>query len=162
MGVVSAFAQTLRRYTSLNHLAQAARAVLQNTSQINQMLSDLNRVDFANVQVTWQRHPLALPCSGLTSKPQLDAAGSSSLPGLYICSGKPEACAQPPATCYLVWIPLVAGLTSSVLVCLHSKCSQPLDLVWLALSCQKSANNCRVEDSPWGFEAILSADYEPL
>lgn len=52
VGVVSAFAQTLRRYTSLNHLAQAARAVLQNTAQINQMLSDLNRVDFANVQVT--------------------------------------------------------------------------------------------------------------
>ncbi|XP_072372996.1 transcription factor RFX3 isoform X3 [Scyliorhinus torazame] len=50
VGAVSAFAQTLRRYTSLNHLAQAARAVLQNTSQINQMLSDLNRVDFANVQ----------------------------------------------------------------------------------------------------------------
>ncbi|XP_036168362.1 DNA-binding protein RFX2 isoform X5 [Myotis myotis] len=50
VSVVSAFAQTLRRYTSLNHLAQAARAVLQNTSQINQMLSDLNRVDFANVQ----------------------------------------------------------------------------------------------------------------
>ncbi|XP_041475684.1 transcription factor RFX3-like isoform X3 [Lytechinus variegatus] len=49
-GAVTAFAQTLRRYTSLNHLAQAARAVLQNTSQINQMLSDLNRVDFANVQ----------------------------------------------------------------------------------------------------------------
>jgi len=48
---VGAFAQTLRRYTSLNHLAQAARAVLQNTSQINQMLTDLNRVDFANVQV---------------------------------------------------------------------------------------------------------------
>uniref|UniRef100_A0A8C3GWR4 Regulatory factor X1 n=1 Tax=Corvus moneduloides TaxID=1196302 RepID=A0A8C3GWR4_CORMO len=46
-----AFAQTLRRYTSLNHLAQAARAVLQNTAQISQMLSDLNRVDFANVQV---------------------------------------------------------------------------------------------------------------
>ncbi|XP_072560675.1 MHC class II regulatory factor RFX1a isoform X5 [Paramormyrops kingsleyae] len=46
----SAFAQTLRRYTSLNHLAQAARAVLQNTTQINQMLSDLNRVDFTNVQ----------------------------------------------------------------------------------------------------------------
>ncbi|KAK7161180.1 hypothetical protein R3I94_003997 [Phoxinus phoxinus] len=45
-----AFAQTLRRYTSLNHLAQAARAVLQNTAQITQMLSDLNRVDFTNVQ----------------------------------------------------------------------------------------------------------------
>lgn len=55
MAVVSAFAQTLRRYTSLNHLAQAARAVLQNTSQINQMLSDLNRVDFANVQVSSRR-----------------------------------------------------------------------------------------------------------
>ncbi len=51
MTSASAFAQTLRRYTSLNHLAQAARAVLQNTAQINQMLSDLNRVDFANVQV---------------------------------------------------------------------------------------------------------------
>ncbi|XP_030369322.1 DNA-binding protein RFX2 isoform X2 [Scaptodrosophila lebanonensis] len=47
---VSAFCQTLRRYTSLNHLAQAARAVLQNGAQITQMLSDLNRVDFHNVQ----------------------------------------------------------------------------------------------------------------
>lgn len=50
MTAVSAFAQTLRRYTSLNHLAQAARAVLQNYNQINQMLTDLNRVDFRNVQ----------------------------------------------------------------------------------------------------------------
>ncbi|XP_055849155.1 DNA-binding protein RFX2 isoform X1 [Episyrphus balteatus] len=47
---ISAFCQTLRRYTSLNHLAQAARAVLQNNSQIAQMLNDLNRVDFHNVQ----------------------------------------------------------------------------------------------------------------
>uniref|UniRef100_A0A3Q0RIV6 Regulatory factor X1 n=1 Tax=Amphilophus citrinellus TaxID=61819 RepID=A0A3Q0RIV6_AMPCI len=47
---VGSFSQTLRRYTSLNHLAQAARAVLQNSAQINQMLSDLNRVDFNNVQ----------------------------------------------------------------------------------------------------------------
>jgi regulatory factor X 1/2/3 len=47
---VSAFSQMLRRYTSLNHLAQAARAVLQNSSQIAQMLNDLNRVDFHNVQ----------------------------------------------------------------------------------------------------------------
>ncbi len=51
IAAVSAFAQTLRRYTSLNHLAQAARAVLQNNGQINQMLNDLNRVDFPNVQV---------------------------------------------------------------------------------------------------------------
>lgn len=50
MTAVSAFAQTLRRYTSLNHLAQAARAVLQNYTQISQMLADLNRVDFRNVQ----------------------------------------------------------------------------------------------------------------
>ncbi|XP_053442673.1 MHC class II regulatory factor RFX1 isoform X2 [Nycticebus coucang] len=50
VAAAGAFSQTLRRYTSLNHLAQAARAVLQNTAQINQMLSDLNRVDFANVQ----------------------------------------------------------------------------------------------------------------
>ncbi|XP_037799254.1 DNA-binding protein RFX2-like [Penaeus monodon] len=47
---VASLAQTLRRYTSLNHLAQAARAVLQNSSQITQMLADLNRVDFHNVQ----------------------------------------------------------------------------------------------------------------
>ncbi|KAF6198175.1 hypothetical protein GE061_007922, partial [Apolygus lucorum] len=50
VSAVAAFAQTLRRYTSLNHLAQAARAVLQNSVQINQMLTDLNRVDFHNVQ----------------------------------------------------------------------------------------------------------------
>lgn len=47
---MASLAQTLRRYTSLNHLAQAARAVLQNSNQITQMLSDLNRVDFHNVQ----------------------------------------------------------------------------------------------------------------
>uniref|UniRef100_H2Z0C4 RFX-type winged-helix domain-containing protein n=1 Tax=Ciona savignyi TaxID=51511 RepID=H2Z0C4_CIOSA len=50
ISAVSAFSQTLRRYTSLNHLAQAARAVLNNVAQINQMLADLNRVDFNNVQ----------------------------------------------------------------------------------------------------------------
>ncbi|XP_014663299.1 PREDICTED: DNA-binding protein RFX2-like isoform X3 [Priapulus caudatus] len=53
LAAVNAFAQTLRRYTSLNHLAQAARAVLQNSSQISQMLTDLNRVDFNNVQASW-------------------------------------------------------------------------------------------------------------
>lgn len=51
-----AFSQTLRRYTSLNHLAQAARAVLQNSGQVSQMLSDLNRVDFGNVQVGGSQH----------------------------------------------------------------------------------------------------------
>ncbi|PAA63540.1 hypothetical protein BOX15_Mlig034263g2 [Macrostomum lignano] len=55
---LNAFAQTLRRYTSLNHLAQAARAVLGNAAQIAQMLTDLNRVDFANVQeqASWVCH----------------------------------------------------------------------------------------------------------
>lgn len=53
MSTVTAFGQTLRRYTSLNHLAQAARAVLQNSSQIAQMLNDLNRVDFHNVHVSF-------------------------------------------------------------------------------------------------------------
>ena len=50
LSAVSVLAQTLRRYTSLNHLAQAARAVLKNPTQINQMLIDLSRVDFNNVQ----------------------------------------------------------------------------------------------------------------
>lgn len=49
----AAMAQSLRRYTSLNHLAQAARAVLHNSQQIHQMLADLNRVDFHNVQVVF-------------------------------------------------------------------------------------------------------------
>merc|ERR1719225_282149 len=50
INAVKSLAQTLRRYTGLNHLAQAARAVLQNSSQVSQMLSDLNKVDFTNVQ----------------------------------------------------------------------------------------------------------------
>ncbi|XP_065175750.1 DNA-binding protein RFX2-like isoform X2 [Sycon ciliatum] len=55
MTAVSALSQTLRRYTSLNHLAQAARAVLQNSSQIAQMLNDLIKVDFQSIQeqATW-------------------------------------------------------------------------------------------------------------
>ena len=67
LSAVVAFSQTLRRYTSLNHLAQAARAVLQNSTQISQMLADLNRVDFANVQVIQCLHSpvarYALLCS---------------------------------------------------------------------------------------------------
>ncbi|XP_035211003.1 transcription factor RFX3-like [Stegodyphus dumicola] len=50
LSAISAFAQTLRRYTSLNHLAQAARAVLQSSTQIKQMTSDLNKIDFRNIQ----------------------------------------------------------------------------------------------------------------
>uniref|UniRef100_A0A8R1TKW2 RFX-type winged-helix domain-containing protein n=1 Tax=Onchocerca volvulus TaxID=6282 RepID=A0A8R1TKW2_ONCVO len=47
---VRTLAQTLRRYTSLNHLASAARSVLQKPDQIHQMLQDFNRVDIASVQ----------------------------------------------------------------------------------------------------------------
>lgn len=43
MTAVRTFAQTLRRYTTV-------RAVLQNYTQINQMLTDLNHVDFRNIQ----------------------------------------------------------------------------------------------------------------
>ncbi|XP_060800947.1 transcription factor RFX3 isoform X2 [Amyelois transitella] len=54
-GAAGALAAALRRYTSLNHLAQAARAVLNNQLQIQQMLADLNRVDFRVVreQAAW-------------------------------------------------------------------------------------------------------------
>uniref|UniRef100_A0A0M3IUN5 RFX-type winged-helix domain-containing protein n=1 Tax=Ascaris lumbricoides TaxID=6252 RepID=A0A0M3IUN5_ASCLU len=47
---VRMLAQTLRRYTSLNHLATAARGVLQKPDQIQQMYQDFNRVDISNVQ----------------------------------------------------------------------------------------------------------------
>jgi len=55
VNAVRALAQILRRYTSLNHLAQAARAVLQNSNQITQMLADINKVDFTSVQVGQSR-----------------------------------------------------------------------------------------------------------
>ncbi|OUC49730.1 RFX DNA-binding domain protein [Trichinella nativa] len=49
------FGQILRRYTGLNHMAQAARGVLQNSSQMNQMFADFSRVEFPNVleQAGW-------------------------------------------------------------------------------------------------------------
>ena len=52
---VGVFVQKLRRYTGLNHLAQAARSVLANPQHITQMASDYARVDFANIldQVLW-------------------------------------------------------------------------------------------------------------
>ena len=60
INAVKSLAQMLRRYTGLNHLAQAARAVLQNSSQVSQMLNDLNKVDFTNVQeqVTIRKHQI--------------------------------------------------------------------------------------------------------
>jgi regulatory factor X 1/2/3 len=55
MSTVNALAQMLWRYTSLNHLSQAARAILQKSSQIEHMLDVLIRVDFCSVhkQASW-------------------------------------------------------------------------------------------------------------
>ncbi|CAK1604565.1 unnamed protein product [Parnassius mnemosyne] len=66
----SALAAALRRYTSLNHLAQAARAVLTNHNQIQQMLADLNRVDFRVVreQAAW-----ACACGSAATAHRLEA-----------------------------------------------------------------------------------------
>ncbi|XP_049703153.1 transcription factor RFX3 isoform X2 [Helicoverpa armigera] len=65
-----ALAAALRRYTSLNHLAQAARAVLTNHHQIHQMLADLNRVDFRVVreQAAW-----ACSCGSAATAHKLEA-----------------------------------------------------------------------------------------
>ena len=52
-----AFTQKLRRYTSLCHLAQAARQVLSNQDHVEQMKKDYGQIDFVNVQeqVAWVR-----------------------------------------------------------------------------------------------------------
>uniref|UniRef100_A0A1I7YSA6 RFX-type winged-helix domain-containing protein n=1 Tax=Steinernema glaseri TaxID=37863 RepID=A0A1I7YSA6_9BILA len=49
MKAIRMLAQTLRRYTSLNHLAQAARAVFQNPQQMDLMYEDFVRVDMQTV-----------------------------------------------------------------------------------------------------------------
>ncbi|KAK0395075.1 hypothetical protein QR680_001101 [Steinernema hermaphroditum] len=49
MKAIRMLAQTLRRYTSLNHLAQAARAVFQNPQQMELMYEDFVRVDMQTV-----------------------------------------------------------------------------------------------------------------
>lgn len=41
----------LRRYTTLNHLAQSGRSLLNNSLQINQMFEDINKIDFHQIQV---------------------------------------------------------------------------------------------------------------
>ncbi|CAG4976813.1 unnamed protein product [Colias eurytheme] len=66
----AALAGALRRYTSLNHLAQAARAVLTNQHQIQQMVSDLSRVDFRVVreQAAW-----ACACGNAPTAHKLEA-----------------------------------------------------------------------------------------
>lgn len=50
LSCVASFSQTLRRYTSLNHLAHAARTVLQNPKHTNEMLEDISKVNFSSIQ----------------------------------------------------------------------------------------------------------------
>lgn len=51
ISAVRALSHMLRRYTSLNHLSTAACSVLKNEQQVMQMINDLNKVDFKNIQV---------------------------------------------------------------------------------------------------------------
>jgi len=55
MNVAKKFSQSLHKQASLNHLTQAARAVLQNTTQVSQMIIDWNRLDFEFIrdQASW-------------------------------------------------------------------------------------------------------------
>lgn len=43
LSAVHLLSLTLKRYTTLNHLAQAVRSVLQNEEQIKQIEQDFNR-----------------------------------------------------------------------------------------------------------------------
>ncbi|CAF0875865.1 unnamed protein product [Brachionus calyciflorus] len=53
--IINTFSMTLRRYTSLNHLAQTVKNSLQNETILAQMLNDINRVDFNYIreQAKW-------------------------------------------------------------------------------------------------------------
>lgn len=51
MLVINTFSMTLRRYTSLNHLAQTVRNSLQNENILSQMLHDISKVDFGYIKV---------------------------------------------------------------------------------------------------------------
>ena len=49
--VISKFSMTLRRYTSLNHLAQTVKNSMLNPGVLANMLSDVNKVDFNYIRV---------------------------------------------------------------------------------------------------------------
>lgn len=55
LAIINTFSMTLRRYTSLNHLAQTVKNSLQNETILAQMLNDINRVDFNYIreQAKW-------------------------------------------------------------------------------------------------------------
>lgn len=55
ISAVSRFSSHLRRLTSLNHLAREARPILSNGTMIQQMMTDLNKIDFNKIQeqISW-------------------------------------------------------------------------------------------------------------
>ena len=50
LNTVLSFSHSLRRYTSLNHLAHAARTVLQSPQNSTEMLNDIQKVNFLSIQ----------------------------------------------------------------------------------------------------------------
>ena len=50
LATILSFSQILRRYTSLNHLAHAARTVLQNPRNTTEMYDDIQKVNFVSIQ----------------------------------------------------------------------------------------------------------------
>lgn len=50
LATILSFSQILRRYTSLNHLAHAARTVLQNPRNTTEMYNDILKVNFFSIQ----------------------------------------------------------------------------------------------------------------
>lgn len=51
MKIINTLSMTLRRYTSLNHLANTVKNSLQNENILSQMLHDITKVDFAYIKV---------------------------------------------------------------------------------------------------------------
>ena len=52
MQIINTLSMTLRRYTSLNHLANTVKNSLQNENILSQMLHDITKVDFAYIKVS--------------------------------------------------------------------------------------------------------------
>ena len=56
--VINTFSMQLRRYTSLNHLAQTVRNSLSNGDILRHMLKDIGKVDFNYIRVRILNHSL--------------------------------------------------------------------------------------------------------
>jgi hypothetical protein len=51
MVTVRMFTKALKRQTSLNHLAQAVKAIFSTNTLVQQMIRDWGRIDFGSIQV---------------------------------------------------------------------------------------------------------------